>query len=91
MQDVWAGNISKLQKGFSGFRNVMQLMEHLVDRLSTEEIELFWVQCWLIWNQHNCVVYGGKLKDLTSLNKRAKEFLEEFKQAQVHLNVSPTD
>ena len=31
MQDVWAGSISKLQKGVSGFSDVMQLMEHLVD------------------------------------------------------------
>ena len=88
MTDVWAGSIPKLQKGASGFRDVMQLMEHLVDQLSTEEMELFWVQCWLIWNQRNCVPYGRQLKNPTSLNKRAEEFLQEFKQAQVHLTVS---
>ena len=88
VQDVWARSISKLQKGCLGFRVVMQLMEHLVDRLSTEEMELFCVQCWFIWNRHNCVVYEGKLKDPTSLNKRADEFLEVFKQAQMHLTVS---
>ncbi|KAK9987011.1 hypothetical protein SO802_031962 [Lithocarpus litseifolius] len=62
------------------------LMEHLVDRLSIEEMELFWVQCWLIWNQRNCVLYGGQLKHPTNLNKRAEEFLEEFKHAQVSLD-----
>ena len=79
VQDVWAGSMSKLQKGVSGFSDVIQLMEHLVDQLSTEELELFWVQCWLIWNQRNCVLYRGQLKHSTSLNKRAEEFLEEFK------------
>ena len=91
VQDVWAGRILKLQKGASGFLDVMQLMEHLVDQLSIEEMELFWVQCWLIWNQRNCVLYGGQLKNPTSLNKRVEEFLQEFKQAQVHLIVSPME
>ena len=49
-------------------------------------MELFWVQCWLIWTQHNCVLYGGQLKHPTSLNKRVEEFLEEFKQAQATMD-----
>ena len=81
VQDVWAGSISKLQKGVSALSDFMQLMEHLVSRLSTDKMELFWVQCWLIWNQRNCVLYGGQLKHSTSLDKRTEEFLEEFKQA----------
>ena len=81
MQDVWAGSILKLQKGVSTFSDFMQFMEHLVTRLSTNEMELFWVQCWLVWNQRNCVLYGGQLKHPTSLNKWAAEFLEEFKHA----------
>ncbi|KAL0002856.1 hypothetical protein SO802_016637 [Lithocarpus litseifolius] len=88
MQDVWAGSISKLQKGVSEFNDFMQLMEYLVDRLSTEEVELFWVQCWQIWNQRNRILYGGQLKHPTSLNKRAEEFLEEFKHSQVSLDSS---
>ena len=88
VQDVWAGSISKLQKGVSAFSDFMQLMEHLVSRLSTDKMELFWVQCWLIWNQRNCVLYGVQLKHSTSLNKRTEEFLEEFKQAQVSLDSS---
>ena len=63
-------------------------MEHLVSRLSTDKMELFWVQCWLIWNQCNCVLYGAQLKHSTSLNKRTEEFLEEFKQAHVSLDSS---
>ena len=81
VQDVWAGSIPKLQKGVSTFSDFMQLIEHLVSRLSTDKMELFWVQCWLIWNQRNCVLYGGQLKHSTSLDKRTEEFLEEFKQA----------
>ena len=59
VQDVWVGSIPKLQKGVSSFSDFMQLMEHLVSRLSTNEMELFWVQCWLIWNQRNCILYEG--------------------------------
>ena len=51
VQDVWAGSISKLQKGPSFFRDTLQLMEFLVDKLTVEELELFWVQVWIIWNQ----------------------------------------
>ena len=46
-----------------------------------EEFELFLVQCWLIWNQRNTVVRGGKLQDPTQLNIRARDYLEEFKEA----------
>ncbi|KAK9997130.1 hypothetical protein SO802_021816 [Lithocarpus litseifolius] len=63
-------------------------MEFLVDRLSVEELELFWVQAWIIWNQRNCVVHGGILKDPKCLNKRAEEFIQEFLQAQAQLRVS---
>ena len=64
-----------------------QLMVELMEHLTLDEMDLFWAQAWLIWNQRNCVVHGGKLKDLSSLNKRAEEFVDEFKQAQVHLAV----
>ena len=51
------------------------------------EMDLFWAQAWIIWNQRNCVVHGGKLKDPSSLTKRVEEFVDEFKQAQDHLAV----
>ena len=50
MQDIWSSSISRLQKGSSVFSDTLQLMEFLVDRLSVEELELFWVQAWIIWN-----------------------------------------
>ena len=78
VQDVWAGSISKLQKGPSVFRDTLQLMEFLVDRLTIEKLELFWVQAWIIWNQRNCVVHGGQLKDPKCLNKQAEDFVMEF-------------
>ena len=62
-----------------------------MDWLSTEEMELFWVQSWLIWNQCNCVLYGGQLKNPSNLSKRENEFLQDFKQAQVHLTMSPME
>ena len=58
---------------------MMQLMEYLIDKLTREELELFWIQAWLTWNQCNCVVNGGNLMDSRSLNKRAEEYFEEYR------------
>ena len=66
---------------------MMPLMDDLLERLTLDEMDLFWAQAWFIWNQRNVVVHEGKLKDLSNLNKRAKEFVAEFKQAQDHLIV----
>ena len=62
-----------------------------MDRLTVEEMELFWVQAWIIWNQRNCVVHGGQLKDPKCLNKRAEDSVLEFQQAQVKLTVVRTE
>ena len=58
------------------------MFEALLDRLQKEELELFLVQAWLIWNQRNTVIHGGQLREPGWLNKRAEEFLEEYRNAQ---------
>ena len=45
------------------------------------------MQAWLIWNQRNRVVHGGKFLELGWLNKCAAELLEEFQQSQDSLQV----
>lgn len=55
----------------------------MMDRLSTDELELFLVLAWLIWHQHNTVVRGGKFQDLGALNRRALDNLEEFSHGPV--------
>ena len=51
--------------------------------MSTTEFELFLVQAWFIWNQRNIVIHGeGELKEPGWLNKRSREYLEEYHQAQ---------
>ena len=82
VKDVWSSSMIRLQKCDQGQQDVLQLFQELMERLSTAKFELFLVQSWLIWNQRNTVVHGGKLKDLRWLNKRAKEYLEDFHQAQ---------
>ena len=47
-QDIWAGSVRKLQKFKHGQSDLLQLMEELLERLSLEEMELFWTQAWLI-------------------------------------------
>lgn len=75
----------RLQKSDRGQQDVLQLFYKMMTRLSTTEFELFLVQSWLIWNQRNEVVHGGKVKDPRWLNKRARDFLDEFHQAQEQL------
>ena len=60
---------------------MVQLMEYLLDRVESQDMEVMLVQAWLIWNQRNRVVHGGKFHDLGWLNNRAREFLEDFRTA----------
>ena len=46
------------------------------------------MQAWLLWNQRNTVIHGGKFKEPRWLNKRASEVLEEFQKTQVQLSIS---
>ena len=87
-QDIWAGSMRKLQKGKGSQLGFLQLVEELMVKLSREELELFFVQAWLIWTQRNTVTFGGVIQDPSRLVRRAGEYLEEFKMSQVQLAVS---
>ncbi|XP_065629483.1 uncharacterized protein LOC136067478 [Quercus suber] len=63
--------------------DMLQLMEYLMERVESHDMEVVLVQAWLIWNQRNRVVHGGKFHDPGWLNNRATEFLEEFRTALV--------
>uniref|UniRef100_A0A7N2L6Q0 Uncharacterized protein n=1 Tax=Quercus lobata TaxID=97700 RepID=A0A7N2L6Q0_QUELO len=80
-RDIWASSVVKLQKFVVGQQDVIQLFEELLVRLEVEELELFLVQAWFIWNRRNSVLHGGVLQAPKLLNKRAEDFLAEFHQA----------
>ena len=82
---IWAGSSMKLQKFTQGQGDILQLFAELLQRLSTEEFENFLVVSWLIWNQRNSVIHGGKVKDPRQVLKRAEDFLAEYHQAQDQL------
>ena len=63
--------------------DMLQLMEYLMERVESHDLEVVLVQAWLIWNQRNQIVHGGKFHDPGWLNNRAAEFLEEFRTASV--------
>ena len=86
-KDVWAGCSRELQKHVGGQNDLMHLFEELLHKLSVEVFELFLVQLWLIWSQHNVITYGGVMQDPTRLGQQAREFLEEYRQAQLHLSL----
>lgn len=56
-------------------------------KLTEEGVEFFLVQAWLLWNQHNLIVYGGTLQEPGRLNARAGSFLQEFQEAQTQLTL----
>lgn len=85
-QDVWAGSSIALQKCTTNFNDFMQLFEVLMDRLVAAEMKLFLVQAWT----RNNIVHRGQMKDPSWLNKRAGEYLEEYKKAQEHLAITDT-
>ena len=43
----------------------------------------------MIWSQHNVITHGGIMQDPSKLEQRARDFMEEFKQAQVQLSLPP--
>ena len=50
-RDVWAGSLTQLQKNVTGQANFIQLMDDMMLKLMNEELELFLVLSWIIWNQ----------------------------------------
>ena len=85
--DVWARSQTRLQKSGSGHVSFLNLMEEMMLKLTNEEMELFLLLCWVIWNQRNTIVHGGTLQDLNRLVQRATDLLEEFRDAQVQLAI----
>ena len=64
---------------------MIQLCEELMARLTIEELELFLVQAWIIWNQRNTLIHGKRMQAPGVLNKRAEDYLDEFRHAQLCL------
>ena len=65
----------------------MQLVSFMMAKLFVEDFEYFLVQCWQIWNQWNSISHGGKLQDPSRVNRRTRDYLKEYKEAQTQLAV----
>nr|XP_023914469.1 uncharacterized protein LOC112026028 [Quercus suber] len=50
-----------------------------------QELEAFLIQCWLIWHHQNSLLHGGTMQHPGQLNKRATDFLKEYRDAQSSL------
>ena len=74
VRDVWAGCSVRLQKCAGEQGDMLQLMEFLIARLSPDDLELFLVQAWIIWNQRNGIIHGKQLQPPEVLIKRALSF-----------------
>lgn len=64
---MWAGCSRGLQKHVGGQKDLMQLIEELLNKLPLEEFELFLVQMWLIRSQCNAITHGGIMHDQSRL------------------------
>ncbi|XP_075633713.1 uncharacterized protein LOC142606215 [Castanea sativa] len=53
-------------------------------------MEIFVVQAWTVWNQRNSMVHGRQMKHPCWLNKRAADYMEEYRIAQEQLVVLNT-
>ena len=87
VQDIWARSIRKIQKSITRHLDFTPLVVTLTQRLTEEELEVFWVECWTIWNQRNQAM-RGKLQHPSILTQRAREFLAEYKDKQALLATS---
>lgn len=87
-QDVWAGSTARIQKCGLVFDDFMQLFQGMMAKLSVEELEIFLVQSWLIWHRRNTLLYGGSMQHPMQLNKRATDYLKEYRDAQTLLVAS---
>ncbi|XP_075662919.1 uncharacterized protein LOC142632381 [Castanea sativa] len=87
-KDVWLGSLLKLQKCSHGQADIIELIEYLLNLISMQKLEFFFVQAWFIWNQRNNLLHGGKLRDPNWLSKRAVKYLEEYRVLQVQLSVA---
>lgn len=67
---------------------MLQLMDELINRLPSDELELFPIQAWFIWHQWNIVIHSEQLQGLGVLNKRARDFMEEFWRANNQLSIN---
>ena len=67
----------------------MRLWEELTGRLTIDELELFLVQAWFIWNQRNALIHGKQLQEPGILNRRAEDYLAEFRLAHSRLATNP--
>ena len=68
-----------------GPKDIISLWEELIARLDSKELELFLVQAWIIWNQRNALVHGKQMLAFGVLNKRAEDYMKEFRNAQSRL------
>lgn len=50
-----------MQKCTTNKGDILQLVEELMNQLHVEDLELFFVQCWVLWNQRNSVMHGGNI------------------------------
>ena len=58
--------------------------------LALEDLELVLVQVWLIWNQRNRVIHGGKFPEPSWLKKCALDYLEEYRATRDQLVANQT-
>ena len=84
-QDVRARSTTQIEKCDGENDDFMQLFQFMIAKLSVEELKTFIVQSWLIWHRRNSLLYGNSMQRPGQLNKKAMDFLKEYREAQTSL------
>jgi hypothetical protein len=77
-QDVWAECPRRIQKCHGEATDFMSIMEQLLSKCSTEEVQLAVLVARQIWHRRNSVVFSGSFKSPKEILQMAKDQLEVF-------------
>ncbi|KAG6700691.1 hypothetical protein I3842_08G125100 [Carya illinoinensis] len=79
-RDVWALSNRKLQKASSHSPHFVEMFEHLVDSLGTEEMLTFAITSWNIWKIRNKVVFKGLFTHPSIVVQQTQQLVEDLLQ-----------
>jgi ribonuclease HI len=81
--DVWSSGPKSLQKCSGGAVNLSSVLETLMRRCSSVDIELWAVMAKKLWLRRNSLVFGGGFISPNQLMREAIISIEDFKRANV--------
>lgn len=70
-------------------RTVLEIFRSLADQLDHDAFCLFCMTVWVVWENRNARINGGRVKSLEMVANGASQRLEEFWKSNQAIKVSP--